>query len=521
MRVVVDPWLFGSCYWRSWWHYPDAPEVGDDWWSPDVAIASHHHADHLHYPTVRRFDRSARVVIPRFGVDVMAPEFRSLGFDDVTEVAHGTSVELAPGVRYASYQYGFDDSVVVLEVGDTVLVDCNDAKIRGRALQQVARDFGRPTFAFKTHSYAQAFPLSYTADDPTELRLVTPETFLADFVGTATALRPRYMVPFASDVAFLHPQSRHANDHTVTRTAVAEAMAVHGPDDVTVFDMRPGESWSSTGSFELHDERLPEDLATRRQVIAARTEEVAATLEAQAEHEAGAELGFPEFRAYFEDFVRAVPLPARRLAGGRPIVFDAPWSEQPAWVVDLRRRQVYAAAEPPVDAASIVTFDRALLAEGMANRILHFAQGSFRQRTHVRGGGLGDDLAFWALVMIYEIGYLPLRSSVRPRLVVATLRRWRELLDAVAALTRRGGGSSLERLAGGFSSPTPVDPLLEVGPLGGDGGVVAVAGEDERVGREGEQLPVDRGDDLVEVPEIGGRVAGSSREEGVAGEQDR
>lgn len=462
LRIVVDPWLFGSCYWRSWWHYPEVPEVADEWWRPDVVIASHHHADHLHYPTVRRFDRSARIVIPRFGVDVMAGEFESMGFTEVTEVPHGRAVELAPGVRYASYQYGFDDSVVVLEVGDTVLVDCNDAKIRGRALRQVADDFGRPTFAFKTHSYAQAFPLSYTADDPADLDLVTPETFLADFVETAATLRPQHMVPFASDVAFLHPQSQHANDHTVTRTAVAAAMAVHGPGDVNVVDMRPGEAWSSTRGFEFHDDRLPEDPGTRRLVIASRTEEVARTLQAQAHHEAQVELDFDAFRTYFEAFVRAVPLPARRLAGGRPVVFAAPWDAKPAWVVDLRRRQVYATAEVPEDAASVVTLDRAVLAEGIANRILHFAQGSFRQRTHVRSGGLGDDLAFWALVMISEIGYLPLRGSVRPRLVGASLRRWRELLDAASALTRRGGGSPLERLAGGFAT----DPIGSGEPSG-------------------------------------------------------
>jgi UDP-MurNAc hydroxylase len=452
LRIVVDPWLLGSCYWRSWWHYPAAPEVEDEWWSPDVVVASHHHADHLHYPTMRRFDRSARVLIPRFGVDVMAPELRRLGFDDVTEVRHGGSVELAPGVRIASYQYGFDDSVVVLDVGGTVLVDCNDAKIRGRALRQVVADFGRAEFAFKTHSYAQAFPLSYSADDPQDLDLVTDETFVADFVETAATLRPVHMVPFASDVAFLHPQSRHANAHNVTRAAVIDAMAAHGPPDVAVVDMRPGESWSRSDGFDRHEEPLPEDAETRRRVIDVRTEEVAPVLAAQAEHEAGVDLDFDRFRLYFEEFVRAVPFVARRLAAGRPVVFEAPWSDRPAWVVDVRHRSVLAVAEPPAEAASVTSLDRGVLAEAIDGRIVHFAQGSFRQRTHVRAGGLSDDLAFWALLMIHEIGYLPVRRSLRPRVVGTALRRWREGADVLGALARRGGGSPLERLAGGFGT---------------------------------------------------------------------
>lgn len=449
-RVLIDPWLVGSCYWRSWWHFPSAPEVAEEWWSPDVVIPSHHHADHFHYPTLRRLDRSARLVIPRFGVDVMAPELRALGFADVTEVPHGRSLELAPGVTYSSYQYGFDDSVVVLRVGDTVLVDVNDAKIRGRALRQVVDDVGRPTFAFKTHSWAQAYPLSYTADDPADLSLVTEATFVDDFFDAVGVLRPRYVVPFASDVAFLHPQSRHVNEHVVTRASVQEAMAARGPAGTEVVDLRPGEGWSDVHGFQRAGDRVSEDWPTRSAHIDRRIAEVASTLVDQAAREAEVTCTFEEFRTYFEELVRSVPRPARRLAGGRPVVFAAPWSDPGFWVVDLASRRVWAAAEPPAAAASVVEFDQALLGEGIRNRILHFAQGSFRQRTHVRAGGIGDDLALWALVMIFEIGYLPLRSSVRPRSVMAGLRRWREGADAFGALLSRGDGSPLERLAGGF-----------------------------------------------------------------------
>ena len=23
IRLLVDPWIIGSCYWRSWWNYPE------------------------------------------------------------------------------------------------------------------------------------------------------------------------------------------------------------------------------------------------------------------------------------------------------------------------------------------------------------------------------------------------------------------------------------------------------------------------------------------------------------------
>ena len=32
-------------------------------------IVSHHHFDHFHYPSMRRVDKGARVLVPRFGVE--------------------------------------------------------------------------------------------------------------------------------------------------------------------------------------------------------------------------------------------------------------------------------------------------------------------------------------------------------------------------------------------------------------------------------------------------------------------
>ena len=135
--ILVDPWLSGSCYWRSWWHYPPS-EAAEAHLRPTHVYLTHHHFDHFHYPSMRRLDRGAHVLVPRFGVDVMPGEVRSLGFSTVTELAHGEVTTLAPGLRVASYQYGFDDSAFVIAGDDgTVLADLNDCKMRGASLRQV------------------------------------------------------------------------------------------------------------------------------------------------------------------------------------------------------------------------------------------------------------------------------------------------------------------------------------------------------------------------------------------------
>jgi hypothetical protein len=76
---------------------------------------------------MRKIDRTAHVLVPKFGVPTLGEEVRQLGFPEVMELPHAQVVQLAPGVRVASYQYGADDSVFVVADGDDVLVDINDS----------------------------------------------------------------------------------------------------------------------------------------------------------------------------------------------------------------------------------------------------------------------------------------------------------------------------------------------------------------------------------------------------------
>src|SRR3546814_18264383 len=62
------------------------------------------------------------------------------------------------------------------------------------------------------------------------------------------------------------------------------------------------------------------------------------------------------------------------------------------------------------------------------------------------------------------------------------------------------------------------DPLLQVGGVGADGGVVAVAGVHERVGWQGEELRADALDDRREAREAAAGGARSALEAGVGAE---
>jgi UDP-MurNAc hydroxylase len=453
--ILVDPWLFGSCYWRSWWHYPPTPDPAPEWLAPDYVHLTHHHFDHFHFPSMRRIDRSARVLVPQFGVDVLAGEVRHLGFDDVTELPHAQVLQVGPHVRVASYQYGTDDTVFVVADGDEVLVDINDSKIRGRALEQLKAEFGTPTFVFKSYSFAQAYPACYTADDPADLLLITRDSYIDDWISVVTALAPKYGVPFGSMVAFLHPESRQVNRFLVPPGDVIEAFAERALAGGTeAVQMDPGDRWSSESGFERGCVDWYSDRMQRLDELARR---VQPRIDAQTAAEEGKTLDYTTFAEYFHGFLRAFPPGILgRFALRRPVVFEVRSSPLPYWVIDFRRRAVYRLSQPPPDTASIVRVNEAMLADAIDKRLVHVAHGSMRIAIHLRPGGAGDDITFWALLVPWELGYVPLQRSASRRLAAVGWRRRREWLDWTDALRGGGGGGAggtlFDRLSGRFTT---------------------------------------------------------------------
>ena len=447
--ILVDPWLSGSAGWRSWWQYPPSAEPRPEWLAPDYLYLTHHHPDHFHYPSMRRIDRDTQVLIPRFGVRRMQEELRGLGFSRVRELDHAEVAALTPQVRVASYQYGFDDTLFAIADGEDVLIDANDCKIRGRAMAQVRREFGAPRFLLKSHSFAQAYPVCYEAEDPADLELIDRDTYLNDAVGAVRELEPEFVVPFGSMVAFLHPESLHVNRHLVGPSEVVDAVARLGDAIRTrVIPMAPGDSWDAREGFERSSRDWYGD---RERQLRELSQEVRPRIEAAMALEAERSLPFGAFATYFRRFLDSVPWIVRRFLLPRPIVFRIGSPPEPCWILDFRRRRVTRAPRPPDGTASTIEISEGLLADAIAKEIVHFVHGSMRLRVRVAAGGAQQDLAFWGLLAIWEIGYLPLRRVLGWRFLTVLWRRRREGLDLVRALLT--SGSPLERLSSRFATP--------------------------------------------------------------------
>jgi hypothetical protein len=162
-------------------------------------------------------------------------------------------------------------------------------------------------------------------------------------------------------------------------------------------------------------------------------------------------LSYDVFAEFFGRFVRAVPRLAARLAVPRPVAFFVDGDAEPYWVVDVRRRQVVRSVAPPDDVASIIQVPAGVLADAIDNNIVHYVHISMRYRTHLLADGASADLAMWSLLLVWELGYLPLRRLFRPRMIAVGWRRRAEILSAIRTVLFRRG-SVVDRMSGQIAS---------------------------------------------------------------------
>jgi len=432
-RLVVDPWLVGSCYWRSWWNYPAVPEFAKNIEELDYIYLTHMHWDHFHGPSLDRLPKSATILIPKAHFRRMHADASMFGFRDVVELPHGKKITLKNGLTVASYQYGlFTDSVLAISDGKTTLLDMNDAKIRDRSFAQLTDAFPRVDFLFRSHSSASAYPFCVEFEEPESGIYRKREDYMSEFVDTARLLSVPHAIPFASSHCYLHRDTIKFNSIAVTPRDVHRYFDEHGPEGSECVEMVAGDSWSDTSGFEISDRDF---FSNRAEIIEEYLAEYTPKLEAGYAQEDRAEVSFEAFREYFQAQVDSVPRLSRILFRAL-VIFEVKNRTGAYWVIDFDRRTVYETNELPEQYACKVTVPALVLRDCIEKHMFATFSASKHLSILIKKGGHKDYLIFFQLLDMFEYEYFPVRQLFRWRFITVWLRRWRELLE-YAALARR------------------------------------------------------------------------------------
>lgn len=214
--LATDPWLEGSCYWRSWWlqNPPREEQIAAVAQAPFLYI-THEHPDHLHPPSLRRLGSGATVLLPDFLHKKMDGYLREMGFT-VRVMPTGQWERLADGVSVMALPQWNNDSVLVIDTPRALVVNLNDAKPLGGLFTDIAalkQRLGKPLVLLRSHSPAGPF-FNYFRDGKR-----TPNMSKAGYVRTVNKICDRFQadlfIPFASQVVLRRSDSEWANAYKV------------------------------------------------------------------------------------------------------------------------------------------------------------------------------------------------------------------------------------------------------------------------------------------------------------------
>jgi UDP-MurNAc hydroxylase len=437
-RIVCDPWLLGSCYWRSWWNFPEPnPELVADL-RADFVYLTHLHWDHFHGPSLKKlFRRKTCVLVPKVPTRRMLQDLRVLGFRNVIEVPHAGCIQLGPGFRLHSYQFGLGvDSAAVVTAGGVTLFNCNDAKFFGLPLRQIMRAHPRIDFILRSHS--SAGPIPYCVEDYE--RLIPDAARNSDsadqFARCALHVGARYAIPFASNHCFLHKDTIAFNGTATTPEDVCrhyqQVAARCGANSECVV-MPPGSSWSKRDGFDIR----PFDFSARRTYIDTMLARHAGRLELHYRAEEQVEADFGVFKAYFHGMLEALPgFVRRRLL--TPIVFrprDAHGIRN--WLIDPKRGLVL---ELPAAPSGYPVFEvpAAVLRDCCERRMFSVWSASKRLRILLpRAAALADVQRWFTILDLFELETFPLARNLSMRSLGIRARRWREPVELARLAARR------------------------------------------------------------------------------------
>jgi UDP-MurNAc hydroxylase len=426
VTLLCDPWVVGSCYWRSWWNYPPvSPELLASL-RPDFIYLTHIHWDHFHGPSLRKLGKQTPILLPWEHYPRMKIDLERMGFRDIREMKHGHPMELRPGFVVTSYGFLFPDSAIVAECEGVTVFNANDAKFMGPPLEQIIRRHRPIDFVLASHSSANQRLCYEFIDDPS-----TPpddlNRYIARFANFVRATGARYAIPFASNHCYLHKDVYRFNETVQTPAMVEDYFRRHHITSPELRVMVSGDSYSSEDGFHIAEH----DYFTRRRERLEEYREAArGTLEEFYRREANSTITLEQLDRYFQKVFRAIPFFVRRLFKDQPITFVLTAGDKRyIYRVDIYRRRVEQCedvtdARDPIQIHTSVMIVRHCLSSDLFSHLPTSKRVRYRFTSDRK-----KYLDLFSLIFnFYDFGWLPLRHMLSWRFLTTFPPRWREML---------------------------------------------------------------------------------------------
>jgi hypothetical protein len=196
VRLLTDPWYFGTAFEGGWGLRYDNPEALEQAARATHLWISHFHEDHLHTPTLRELAALNPDIVflanESYNFD-MTGAARRLGFRNVQPFREREPVTLAAGITAMRYPTTGIDNMLLLKGPDWTLLNFNDCVISAFAARRLARQIGRIDLFLTNFNHAGKLLRKQKIDDAKVKAIL-----IENFRRTAAPFNPAHILPFAS-----------------------------------------------------------------------------------------------------------------------------------------------------------------------------------------------------------------------------------------------------------------------------------------------------------------------------------
>ncbi|MCI0561836.1 MAG: MBL fold metallo-hydrolase [Nitrososphaera sp.] len=217
--LLTDPWLIGSCYWRSWWlqNYPDKDLVRN-LMRVRYCYITHEHPDHFHTASIRKLSRNIQFLSPSLPQERIAKYLSSQGFRANT-IPRFEWKEIHPKINILSIPLFNDDSLLLIDTPQACIINLNDSKPRVVQMKRLSRFLGENAPAKKRillSSYSPASIVNSFIRNAERISIKSKEEYVRYISENCELMKIDYYMPFASQVIFKRSDSAWANEFKVS-----------------------------------------------------------------------------------------------------------------------------------------------------------------------------------------------------------------------------------------------------------------------------------------------------------------
>jgi hypothetical protein len=222
--IATDPWIRGGAYFGSWTFSHEIPgEQLDSIRRCKYVWFSHGHPDHLNMESIHELSGKQVLLANHVGGRINR-DLAALGLN-TRVLPEREWVSLSKRIRVMTISDYNQDSILLLDVAGTLLIDINDANDRGWGIfvKRLSRQFKR-SFLLKLSHYGDADMINLFEENGSR---VTPGASKKAPVGKplmrwARAFGANHVIPFSSFHRYQREDSVWANTYVVPLTAYSE-----------------------------------------------------------------------------------------------------------------------------------------------------------------------------------------------------------------------------------------------------------------------------------------------------------